>query len=910
MKLSKKKVFVVLMMLSVLPIFAETDLVKPKEEFRSAWISTVWGIDWPSSRGTGAAMMRLQQNDMIKMLDSLAANNFNAVSFQVRGMSDAMYKSSYEPWSAYISGTRGKDPGWDPLAFVVEECHKRGMECHAWVNPYRFSTDGSTGAGDVTGYYEKGWLIKNPSGYRILNPSREDVQDRIVNICREIIAGYDVDGMLFDDYYYVSAAMSEDSKEYAAYKSSGGTQSQADWRRGNVHLLMKKLYTMIQETKPWVRFGQAPPGGTFRDASLANKYGIDPCPSGYENCYNSQYIDVMGWLKEGIIDYISPQVYWAIGYSSADYGKMVPWWGTVVNKFERHLFVSQDISSVTSSDRTSTASSGALEITPKMAAGGSMTTFGEVEDQVKLNRTSSLNGAFGSIFFSAKHLYSKTASKPITLAHNLKRHYYSLHALPPAMQWKTTTNPGTVTGLNYDGEGVLSWNNMADDKNKRYTVYAVPNGYELSNFNKDLKYMLGFTYSNTYTVPEDCRYGYYYAVCVYDRYGNEWDAAVWKNTYEETLPSPVIVSPVNDFKTDATFEFTWKAVSGAEMYLVEVAADSEFTDIRKCTPTATTSLSSNEIYSFLDVNTTSYWRVRAIANGKNDGVSEIRSFVYKMPEILYPSNDATDLDPKVNFQWSVITEGTPVTLEVASDDRFANIVLSGESTTGNYQTPICVLKPLTIYFARLKNNGIYSSVVKFSTKAMPAEKPTFKFPLNGGTCWANSEISINPQDGAESVTILIDSSTNFGGTTRCRKILEDFTFGVAASDVQFGTKKTKMVDGTTYYAKAQIKYFDESGTTKTTDWSDVISFVYSSSQSAIDNITTGADVKIAGKNVVINADSESSVRVSAVSMLGREEVLFVGKTSSEQVSLEGLSRGLYIIKVVLDNEVRTLKYMK
>ena len=910
MKSKVRSILVALMVLASFSMNAETNLKTPKNEFRSTWISTVWGIDWPTNKGYTETVATRQKDQMIKILDSLAVNNFNAVCFQVRGMSDAMYKSSYEPWSEFLTGTRGKEPKWDPLEFVVEECHKRGMECHAWVNPYRFNTNGKTGEGDVTGYYEKGWLIKNPSNYRILNPSKAEVQDHIVKICKEIVQNYDVDGMLFDDYYYNNAALDQDLADYNAYKNGGGTLSQEDWRRANVHSLMSKLYTMFQQVKPWIRFGQAPPGGTFTTKALADKYGIDPCPSGSENCYNSQYIDIMGWLQAGIVDYVSPQVYWAIGFNSADYGKMVPWWGTVVNKFNRHLFVSQDISYVSSQQ-----GGGMLPIysevnnSTQMLSSGSCSTFGEVEDQIMLNRTSSLNGSFGSIFFSSGTLYNTGSDKPITLAHNLSRTLYQMRALPPAMPWKTTTNPGKVSGLTYDGTN-LKWTAMADAKNKRYTVYAIPTGLDVANFKKDLKYFVTFTYSNTYEVPAEYRVGYNYAVCVYDRFGNEWDAAIYKKDYTTAAGAPTITYPATGAKLDKKFDFKWNAVSGAVMYAVDIAADSKFTDILKSVQTTGTTLSSDKLYKGIEKNKTTYWRVRAIADGKKDGVSDVRTFTYELPVLSFPAQGATGLDPKVNFKWNVPASKGAVTLIVASDEKFTNIVMTVSSKTGNYQTPMCTLKQQTTYYARLSYEGNYSPIVSFTTKVVPCVVPTVKYPTNGGTLWSNNSLLITPQEGVEQVEVLIDSTTEFSGTTRCRKILKDFEFAIPSADIVFGTKKTPLEDGKTYYVKARITYKDETGKSVSTDYCDVVKFVYSSKTSAIDNVAVAAEVRLAGSNVVINAENETNVKVTAVSMLGREEVLYEGVTASEEVSLAGLSSGMYIVKVVLDNEVRTLKYIK
>ena len=187
----------------------------PKREFRSAWVATVWALDWPRDANDNEANgmnAEVQKASMIRMLDSLKRNNFNAVNFQVRSMCDAMYKSSYEPWSSYLTGTRGKAPSYDPLQFVVEECHKRGMECHAWVNPYRFST----GANWTTAYDNKlredGHLLTYGSTI-ILDPAQQWTIDRITDVCREIITNYDVDGILYDDYFYPDGIPSNSTAE-------------------------------------------------------------------------------------------------------------------------------------------------------------------------------------------------------------------------------------------------------------------------------------------------------------------------------------------------------------------------------------------------------------------------------------------------------------------------------------------------------------------------------------------------------------------------------------------------------------------------------------------------------------------------------------------------------------------------
>lgn len=888
MKMRKigKKMLALVLAMSFLPVFAAESYVNMKHEMRSTWLTTVWGIDWPSTQGSSESAITAQKNQMIKILDSLAVNNFNSVCFQVRTMSDAFYKSSYEPWSNWLTGTRGKDPGWDPLKFVVDECHKRGMECLAWVNPYRFASESSAwiNGGDGTNYVENGWIIDANSGTKILNPGKPEVIEHIIKVLEEIVVGYDIDGMLFDDYYYNSASDSGDAADYTAYKSAGGTMSKADWRRNNVHTFIKGVFDMIQKHKPWVRFGQAPPGTTYTSASMASKYGLEACPGGYELCYSSQYVDILRLMDEGVIDFISPQVYWAIGSSPSDYSKIVPWWGKVSKRFNRHLFVAQTIQYLNNST-------------------GKMGTFAEFYDQTMINRRTAQLGSAGSIYYSQKYIYQKQGGQ--TFGNYLKAKAYQKPAIMPAMDWKTSTDPGKVENLNYDDAGNLTW---TAKENMRYTVYAVPNGVEPTAFTKEQDYLLGVSYNNAYIIPENYRSGYYFAVCAYDRYGNEWDAAVWKPVYTESLDAPELVSPSARFVTDKSFDFEWTAVSGAEKYALDIATDAGFLNIEKSVQTTNTTISVNEVYSSISKNKKLYWQVRAIAKGKNDGKSNSRTFTFKLVQMLTPENDAEGLDPKVNFTWSVTTEGAPITLQVAEDMNFEKMVFSVESTTGNYQTKVYELHPLMTYYARVVQDGKASDYVKFSTKAMPCSAPTFKFPLNGGVCYSNSMVEINPQDGAEVVVIQVDKTNAFGGS-KSQKKTEDYVTGVPSSAFLL-SRKNPMEDGVTYYARAQVQYYDENGTFCTSDWGETISFVYSSSSSAIDKVETDAKVKIAGKNVVVTAGNVVDVQVNAVSMLGNVAKLYAGKTAHEEVSLSELPNGLYVIQVSMDGEFYTMKYIK
>ena len=333
-----------LLILAMLIAFPSWSATTPKREHRSVWITTAWRMCWPTEYGTSTSVATSQKNEAIKYLDLLKENGFNCVYFQVRGMSDAMYKSSYEPWSSYVSGTRGSAPAYDPLEFWVEECHKRGMEIFAWVNPYRYESSVSgaswTGAKDYR-TTNPDWIMEYNNA-SILNPGIKAVQTRIVDVCREIVGNYDVDGLVFDDYFYLNSV--PNSYDSALYNASGSSLSQADWRRENVNSMVRGVYNMIQSTKPYVKFGISPAGVAKTSAS---KYGISTSSisSASDWQYAQIYSDPLAWLGEGTVDFISPQIYWVTTHSTNPYGALSKWWSNACsNVFGRHFYSSISIS--------------------------------------------------------------------------------------------------------------------------------------------------------------------------------------------------------------------------------------------------------------------------------------------------------------------------------------------------------------------------------------------------------------------------------------------------------------------------------------------------------------------------------------------------------------------------------------
>lgn len=522
-----------LLALIALLLFSSARLTaeNPKHEMRGAWIATVYGIDWPTKTGTTRAVADAQRKELTDILDLLKEAGLNSVVFQVRSMSDAMYRSSLEPWSAYLTGTRGEAPadGWDPLEFAVEEAHKRGLELHAWVNPFRLSTSktpapvrSATGENrfDPVG---KGWTLNyskaapakktkskkkskksaspQPSVSMILDPSNSDARRHIVDVCREIISNYDVDGLIFDDYFYPDGIPTGSGPDFKTYKASGSKLTHAAWRRENVNRAIREVYTMVQETKPWVRFGVSPAGVAGGNGAAVQPYGLPTPPVGKDWMYDRIFCDPVAWLAEGTVDYVSPQLYWATDHSTNPYAPLSHWWSDIAHHFGRHFFSSQKV----------------------VAAGTGPAAWKEQGEEVRINREAEDYRSPGTIFYSTAHL---TGKKAAGLADYMKENEFSLPALLPAMTWKTAKDPGTVKRLKIQGS-TLSWHAQPG---MRYVVYAIPMDISPvdalsstgSNFTAD--HIIAVTYSNSVELPAAKRKGHWYAVAPYDRYGNEWAA--------------------------------------------------------------------------------------------------------------------------------------------------------------------------------------------------------------------------------------------------------------------------------------------------------------------------------------------------------------------------------------------------
>lgn len=310
----------------------------PKREFRGAWVQTVGQSRYSQMN---SAAMKHYISDMVRKFDEAG---INAVIFQIRPEADAFYRSPLEPWSRFLTGEQGKapdDPGFDPLAFIIEECHKRGMELHAWLNPYRVKSNINNPLAKEHIYWKYPERFVQYGNQLFFDPGLPENRGFICEVVRDIVSRYEVDAIHMDDYFYpypIAGSAFPDDKSFNMYAATQGfsTSQRDDWRRNNVNLLIQQIKLTIAGAKPWVRFGISP-FGIYRN-KRSDPDGSDT--NGLQN-YDDLYADIKLWVEKGWIDYNLPQLYWEIGHTAADYNTLLHWWNA--HNFEQPLYIGQDL---------------------------------------------------------------------------------------------------------------------------------------------------------------------------------------------------------------------------------------------------------------------------------------------------------------------------------------------------------------------------------------------------------------------------------------------------------------------------------------------------------------------------------------------------------------------------------------
>lgn len=492
----------------------------PKRELRGAWIASYLGIDWPNKNQSPAQ----QRASLVSILDQHQATGINTIYLQVRSQCDALYPSSIEPWSSDLTGTQGlapSDPTWDPLQFAIEEAHKRGMELHAWINPYRAVATASKlpsfSAEHVANKHPE-WLLSNGSTIT-LNPGIPEVRDYIMSVITDIVNRYDIDGVHFDDYFYPPASFNDD----ATYNNdprgfAATTAGRADWRRDNVNMLIKRVYETVIATKPWVKFGVSP-SGIYR--SSTNPEIGSATSAGALQHYSAVFADSKKWLQEGWVDYIEPQVYWYIGQTGSDYKVLIPWWNNQANG--RHIYIGMAGYKVGTTGWTSRS---------------------QVPDQVRMNRSEAYPNIYGQAIYNTTSLKNNT----LNFRDSLRERFYQHPSLQPLMPWRDNTPPMSPTSLSAvkyaEDSIVLYWTQPAAtdnelDKAKRYVIYRSENqDVDINNANN----ILAITNDVAKYADKTIEAGvvYYYAVTALDRFQNESST-----TNIATYAPPTITCPGN-----------------------------------------------------------------------------------------------------------------------------------------------------------------------------------------------------------------------------------------------------------------------------------------------------------------------------------------------------------------------------
>jgi len=480
-------------LLLLLSVFLSlTASAQMKREMRGAWIQCVNG----QFQGMGTQKM---QQTLSYQLDELQKDGVNVIIFQVRPECDALYESSIEPWSRFLTGQQGKAPSpyWDPLQWMIEQCHARGMELHAWINPYRARTKTTTALASNHIKVRKPQNCFEYDGLTILNPGLPENRDYICEVARDIVTRYDVDGIHMDDYFYpypASGQVIPDDAQYRQY--SNGIKDRGDWRRYNVNLFIEQFYKTIHEAKPWVKVGISP-FGIYRNKKSSP---IGSNTNGLQN-YDDLYADILLWVNNGWLDYCVPQVYWEIGNKAADYDTLIRWWNQYASK--RPLIIGEDV-----------------ERTVKFADAKNPASH---QQAAKMLLHQQLPGVKGSVLWYAKAAVDNVGNYGTML----RDYYWRYPALQPAMPFIDGKAPKKVKGVKpvWTSDGyVLFWTAPKGkgwkDEAVKYVVYRF--GAKDKVNTADPTKIVAITAQPFLKLPyEDGKMKYTYVVTALDRLQNE-----------------------------------------------------------------------------------------------------------------------------------------------------------------------------------------------------------------------------------------------------------------------------------------------------------------------------------------------------------------------------------------------------
>jgi uncharacterized lipoprotein YddW (UPF0748 family) len=475
------------------------NITPPKREFRGVWVATVANIDWPSKPGLNSD---IQKAEFIRILDEHQKTGINAIVFQIRPATDALYGKSRELWSRFLTGKQGQAPVpyYDPLEFAIQEAHKRGMELHAWFNPYRATfdlIDANTSAMHIS--KQKPQWFFTYGGKKLFNPGLPEVRQYIVGVIMDVVKNYDIDGVHFDDYFYPYPEANQPLRDSETFNKYGsGFKNIDDWRRNNVDTLIHVLSDSIHATKKHMKFGVSP-FGIWRNKSQ------DPLGSisnGFDG-YSKLYADARKWVEKGWIDYLNPQIYFPFGYEVAPYDKLTDWWAN--NAFGKHVYIGH-------------AAYRAMENRQAWV------NRGLLSDKIRYLRKNS--NIQGSVYFSSKSVTNNLAG----LQDSLRNDFYRYPALQPTMEWLDSVKPNAPKALvaRQLAKAVeLNWKEALEaadgEKAYGYVIYRFKRGEKIDT--EKVKHVISISFDASKTSFLDtsvmANQAYIYVVSAIDRLKNE-----------------------------------------------------------------------------------------------------------------------------------------------------------------------------------------------------------------------------------------------------------------------------------------------------------------------------------------------------------------------------------------------------
>ncbi|MDW8295405.1 MAG: family 10 glycosylhydrolase [Raineya sp.] len=496
----------------------------PRTEMRAVWITTVANIDFPSRKGLSAEE---QKKEFIQILDRCKQLNFNTVIVQVRPAADALYESSFEPWSEVLQGKQGISPGYDPLAFMLEESKKRMLEFHAWVNPFR-----AVANINYSNIHPEHITRKRPEwffryGERLyFNPGIPEVREYLLNVILEIVRKYDIDGLHFDDYFYPYPIPGEKINDDNTYDKFGKDFTNIeDWRRNNIDLFIQAVSDSLKIIKPKLKFGISPAGG-WRNQ---NKDKRGSATFLGQPAYDNVFADTRKWLEKGWVDYLAPQMYWTIASSQASYKVLAEWWNE--NHFARHIYGGHALFKLANPEEKDNWNDNQ-----------------EIIRQIRLNR--SLKNIKGSMFFSLKHLLRN----PLKICDSLQKSVFKYPALVPAMPWKDSIPPlppDSLRANTFHNNVLLYWQTPAPasdgEQPAYYVVFRFQNEMEMDF--EDASKIVAILRENYYLDKDlENNRRFIYIVKSFDRLHNE--SKQYAKVVVATVKKLTMASPIREGKIE------------------------------------------------------------------------------------------------------------------------------------------------------------------------------------------------------------------------------------------------------------------------------------------------------------------------------------------------------------------------